>query len=191
MIAKGDQTFMSTKQLFWIITLILVGAFVAAACSPSPPSAPAAEAASDDDHAAETDHHDDEHAAEADDHDEHAHSPEDHMAGMHHDVPEEAAAVPNPIEANNESIARGGELFATNCAICHGESGEGDGPAATELEKKPADLHEAHVQELSDGALFYIISHGKPDTPMPAWGNVLKEEERWQVINFLRTFNDE
>ncbi len=111
------------------------------------------------------------------------------MAGAH-GVPEDAAAVSNPIEANEESIAAGGELYATNCAVCHGESGKGDGPGAAGLEKQPANLNEGHVQGLTDGALFYIVSHGRPDTPMPAWDNVLNEEQRWQVVNYLRTFNE-
>ena len=52
----------------------------------------------------------------------------------------------------------------------------------------PADLHEGHVQGNSDGALFHIITHGRPDTPMPPWKDVLPEEQRWHVVNFLRTF---
>jgi mono/diheme cytochrome c family protein len=44
------------------------------------------------------------------------------------------------------------------------------------------------VQGLTDGALYYVISHGKPETPMPAWENVLSKDERWFVINFIRTF---
>ena len=103
-------------------------------------------------------------------------------------MPEEASEVPNPIEADAASVEAGSVVFVTNCATCHGETGEGDGPAAEGLEKKPADLHESHVQELSDGALFYIVTHGVPDTPMVAWENVLSEEERWHVVNFLRTF---
>jgi mono/diheme cytochrome c family protein len=122
--------------------------------------------------------------------DEHEHSPEDHMAAAHN-VPDEAAAVPNPISASEDSIAAGGTLFATNCAVCHGDKGLGDGPTAEALEKKPANLTEAHVQELSDGSLFYIISHGKAETPMPAWENVLEEGDRWNVVNFLRTLVDE
>lgn len=119
--------------------------------------------------------------------DEDGHEPEDHMAGDH-DVPEDAAAIPNPFAGDEESLAAGAALYATNCAICHGETGEGDGPAAAGLEMAPSDMHEGHVQENTDGALFYIISHGKPDTPMPAWDNVLDEDERWHVVNFLRTF---
>lgn len=134
-----------------------------------------------------------EHMDEHDDGDEHMdedlHSPDDHMAGAH-DVPDDAAAVPNPLAGDEASTAAGAELYAANCALCHGEAGEGDGPAATGMEPAPANLHEGHVQGLTDGALFYIISHGRPDTPMPAWDNVLSEEQRWQVVNFLRTFGD-
>ena len=127
----------------------------------------------------EGEHMDDDHMGE--------HSPDEHMEGAHN-VPDEAAAVPNPFADDDESLATGAELYALNCAVCHGESGEGDGPAAAGLAMAPSDLHEAHVQGNSDGALFYIISHGKPETPMPAWENVLDEDERWFVVNFLRTF---
>ena len=118
------------------------------------------------------------------------HAPEEHMEGAH-DVPDEAAAVPNPFADDEESLAAGTVLYASNCALCHGETGEGDGPAASGLVMAPSDLHEGHVQGLTDGALFYIISHGKPETPMPAWEDVLDEDERWQVVNFLRTFQED
>jgi len=167
---------MNSKRFFWMIILAVIGTLLVAACAPSPPEAPAAQAEQ-----AEAEEHD------ADDG--HTHSPGQHMAGMHN-VPEEAAAVPNPIAATDESIEAGEQIFATNCAVCHGESGQGDGPGAAGLEKPPANLTEAHVQELSDGALFYIVSHGRPDTPMPAWDNVLNEEQRWQVVNYLRTFKE-
>ncbi len=119
--------------------------------------------------------------------DDHGHEPDDHMAGAH-DVPEEAAAVPNPFAGDDDSTAAGADLYAGNCAVCHGETGAGDGPGAAGLDPPPSDLSEGHVQGLSDGALFYIISHGRPDTPMPAWENVLDEDQRWHVVNFLRTF---
>lgn len=187
---------MNGKRLFFIVTLSLMSLLAIAACSPSPPSAPAVKAeqadgvehdemqVADSEHEAGSEHHDDEGGHGHMD----THSPDQHMAGMHN-VPAEAAAMANPIQANAESVAAGQALYAANCALCHGESGEGDGPAAASLEKPPADLHAAHVQELPDGALFYIISHGRPDTPMPAWENILSEEERWQVVNYLRTFN--
>jgi len=126
--------------------------------------------------------------AESAEEDDHTHSPGDHMAGAH-DVPEEAAATPNPIAFTDDSVATGSELFAANCAVCHGDEGLGDGPTAETLETKPANLTADHVQGLSDGALFYIISHGRPETAMPAWEGSLGEEERWNVVNFLRALD--
>lgn len=114
-----------------------------------------------------------------------AHSPSDHLAGAH-DVPDDVASVPNPIAADEESQSIGAELYAVHCAVCHGDTGEGDGPAASSLEKPPADLHESHIQGLTDGAVFHIITHGKPDSPMPAWEDTLTEAQRWQVVNFLQ-----
>ena len=153
-----------------ILTLVL------SACASGPEQQTAQEVVSSE---AEDEHEEDEHMDE--------HSPDEHMEGVHN-VPDDAAAVPNPIADDEESSAIGATLYATNCAICHGETGEGDGPASASLAPAPADLHEGHVQGLSDGALFYIITHGKPETPMPAWEDVLDEDERWQVVIFLRTF---
>ena len=171
---------MNAKQFFRLIVITLAGSTFMVACSSSRPAAPAAQA--------EQVGHNEE-AMHQEEDEGHSHAPDDHMAGAH-DVPEDAAAVPNPIEANHESREAGEELFAINCAVCHGETGLGDGPGAAGLEKPPANLNAAHVQGLSDGALFYIISHGRPETPMPAWQNVLSEENRWQVVNYMRTFSE-
>jgi mono/diheme cytochrome c family protein len=167
---------MGIKRALFFTGLLVVLSLLLAACGGSEATeAPPTEVAEEE--------HMDEHVDE----DENGHEPEDHMAGAH-DVPEDAAAVPNPFSGDDESTAAGADLYATSCAVCHGDTGEGDGPGATGMDPAPADLHEGHVQGLTDGALFYIISHGKPDTPMPAWEDVLDEDERWHVVNFLRTF---
>jgi len=105
-----------------------------------------------------------------------------------HAIPEEAAAVANPVAVSDGSIAAGQATYAQNCAACHGAEGKGDGAAAAGLNPKPADFHAAHVQGLSDGAIFYIITHGREGTAMVAWEEVLSEGQRWEVVNFLRTF---
>ena len=112
------------------------------------------------------------------------------MAGMDHGVPDEAQAVVNPVLATEASIAAGTLVFQTNCAVCHGESGHGDGPAAVGLDPKPANLGADHVQGNSDGALFYTITHGRTGTAMPAWESVLTEQQRWEVVNFVRTMKE-
>ncbi len=152
--------------------------------------APAATEEAEHEHM-EGDEHDAEEAEHMDDEAEHMHDEEseEHMEGEH-GIPEEAASVPNPVEASEESVATGAALFAANCAVCHGDEGRGDGPTAAGLDPKPANLHEDHVQDLTDGGLFHIITHGVSGTAMVGWESVLSEEERWHVVNFLRTFGE-
>lgn len=167
-----------------MLGLLVIVSLVASGCTTaSTPTVPAAPEPTESE--AEAEPSEDEHMEDED-----MHSPEEHMEGEH-DVPDEAAAVPNPFRGDEDSTSAGGEIYAANCALCHGDTGEGDGPAASGLDVPPSDLHEDHVQALSDGALFYIISHGRPDTPMPAWEDQLSEEQRWHVVNFLRTFGED
>ena len=107
-----------------------------------------------------------------------------------HDIPNEAAAVPNPVAVSDVSVAAGKATYTQYCAVCHGEQGEGNGAAAAGLVPKPANFHAAHIQELPDGALFYTITHGREGTAMVAWESILNEQQRWEVVNFLRTFED-
>ena len=93
----------------------------------------------------------------------------------------------NPVPADEISLGRGAELFAIHCKMCHGETGSGNGQIAPFLlDKKPADLTSAIVQDKSDGDLFLTVSNGKPNT-MPALNENLTVRERWDVINFIRT----
>ena len=78
---------------------------------------------------------------------------------------EGAIAIPgmgapeNPSVADEASIARGAELYAINCQMCHGATGEGNGPIAAYLtDFKPANLTSALVQSKSDGSFFLAIS---------------------------------
>jgi len=96
-------------------------------------------------------------------------------------------APENPVAADEISIARGAELFNINCKMCHGPSGEGNGPIAPFLVNfKPANLTLPVVQDKSDGALFLTVTNGVTDR-MPALNENLTVRERWDVINFIRT----
>jgi mono/diheme cytochrome c family protein len=96
-------------------------------------------------------------------------------------------APTNPVPADDASLARGAELFHINCTACHGTDGKGTGPVAAFLQnKKPADLTSPAVQFLSDGAIFMVITDGRPGA-MPALNENLTVRERWDVVNFIRT----
>lgn len=96
----------------------------------------------------------------------------------------------NPIPPTNDSIAEGAELYEKWCASCHGDQGRGDGPVAQTLNPKPADLTiHAVIGVHSDGWLFNTITEGKPNTGMPAFEDFISEEERWHLVNFIRTLS--
>jgi cytochrome c553 len=114
------------------------------------------------------------------------HTEEEHHV-EEHTVPEEARDLVNPVSSTESSLARGQELYTENCASCHGPEGRGDGHMAMMLYPRPSNLHEAHVQGNSDGILFYIISNGEEGTAMPAFTQI-SEEDRWHIVNYLRTF---
>ncbi len=92
----------------------------------------------------------------------------------------------NPVPADEVSLQRGKVLYDIHCALCHGESGKGDGPIASYLTKfPPADLTTEEVSAQADGALFLIITNGIPGA-MPALRENLTVRERWDVVNYLR-----
>jgi putative copper resistance protein D len=84
------------------------------------------------------------------------------------------------------SIVRGAAVYAENCALCHGAIGRGDGPAAARLPIRPADLTEPHLFAHSPGDLFWWVSNGMDEGVMPGFAGVLKPNQRWDVINFIR-----
>jgi copper resistance protein D len=84
------------------------------------------------------------------------------------------------------SIARGAELYRRHCVSCHGVAGYGDGPAARALPKDPADLTAKHAADHTAGDFFWWLSHGIPKSGMPGFARELDEEQRWDVINFVR-----
>lgn len=100
-------------------------------------------------------------------------------------APVRAAKKKNPIEVNEASLVKGKAVYVKECASCHGDKGKGDGPAVKDLEKKPGDMTSTKTQEQSDGALFWKITEG--NKPMASYDKTLSEEDRWHVINYLRT----
>jgi mono/diheme cytochrome c family protein len=99
-------------------------------------------------------------------------------------VPTEYAGLTNPL--GEDAAAQGAQIFRTNCEMCHGPQGHGDGPAGQALEPRPRNL--AELQKNSgDDFLFWRIREGKPGTPMVAWKGILTDEQIWQAISFIRT----
>ncbi|WP_456444980.1 c-type cytochrome [Thiolapillus sp.] len=112
-----------------------------------------------------------------------------HHYVMRNGLPEEYAGKHNPLGSNAEDLAQGKTLYQSNCAACHGARGLGDGPAGESLNPRPANIARfAKMPMASDPYLFWTISEG--GTPvksaMPPFKSVLKEQEIWQIIAYLR-----
>jgi putative copper export protein/mono/diheme cytochrome c family protein/peroxiredoxin len=91
---------------------------------------------------------------------------------------------------NAISVANGIGLYAESCVVCHGIAGYGDGPAAADLKPKPADLTARHAVSHTAGDLYWWLSHGVKETAMPGFEQSLTEDERWDLINFLRALSN-
>lgn len=100
-------------------------------------------------------------------------------------APERAAHRPNPVTATAAAVDRGHLLFKRDCELCHGTKGHGDGQMSYSLPLKPADLASARVQSQTDGALFWKLYEGRG--VMPSTQSTLSDEERWSVIDYIRT----
>jgi mono/diheme cytochrome c family protein len=99
-------------------------------------------------------------------------------------VPADFAGKSNPLGA--DAATAGAEVFKTNCAACHGETGLGDGPAGAALDPAPKNLADLQAQA-GDDYLFWRITAGKEGTSMVPWKGILTEEQIWQAVAFLRT----
>ncbi len=106
-------------------------------------------------------------------------------------VQEDPAKPPepnNPIQADAASVEAGRLLYQQDCLPCHGPQGKGDGPAGLALNPHPADLSVHTVPGLhTDGQLYEWITNGYAGSAMPAFSEILTDEQRWNVVNFIRT----
>lgn len=99
-------------------------------------------------------------------------------------VPGDANSLKNPLPRESTIITEGRKLYEDRCVDCHGKRGRGDGPGAADLERKPTNLTDPKILSQEDGALFWKITNGRK--PMPGYGRKLSEEQRWQIIHYMR-----
>ena len=107
------------------------------------------------------------------------------------ELPEDADKTKNPVATSAESIEKGKTLYLEktkgNCVFCHGDTGAGNEANMPRLRRKPADLTSKERQAaMTDGEMFWKISKGITGI-MPAGEKRMSEEERWHVVNYIRT----
>ncbi len=95
---------------------------------------------------------------------------------------ESLAVVANPVPVSDSSLANGRKYYQINCAVCHGDRAEGDGPA-TRFGMIPMQLMLDITKTRSDGYIWGIMRNGRG--LMPSY-NRIEERARWDVVNYLR-----
>jgi mono/diheme cytochrome c family protein len=88
-------------------------------------------------------------------------------------------------------IVRGAQLFAANCASCHGAEGRGNGPATRGLAVAPGDLTAARVLDYGDGRMIWWLSRGirapaGDGLAMPGFAAKLSNRQQWELVDYVR-----
>ena len=99
------------------------------------------------------------------------------------------------------SLVNGESLYQVNCAACHGRNGAGDGQFADEMKaiaeqnndehgiQAPTDFTDAeHLLEAKPAALQGLLLRGGMGTGMPMWGTVFTDDQTWDLVAYLYSF---
>jgi hypothetical protein len=103
-------------------------------------------------------------------------------------IPQEYKSLKNPLLPSESLLSSARQIYADQCAQCHGERGKGDGPQAWMHRPLPADLTDTkRIATLTDGEIFYQITEGR--RPMPSFKRRLTEDQRWQLVLLVRSLS--
>ena len=101
-------------------------------------------------------------------------------------MPASGKRMKNPVAltptVQHEALAH----FADHCAVCHGNSGDGQTMFGKGMYPKPPDLRASGTQNKTDGEIFYDIENGIRMSGMPAFGGSDSAEDSWKLVHFIR-----
>lgn len=113
-------------------------------------------------------------------------------------IPAAAANLTSPYPVDGAAIHLSFQLYVTNCAMCHGDRGHGDGPVGESYIPRPPDLTGPEIAATSDGQIYYSITNGILSEPIPeaaryiprdwhAFRQELSDRDRWALVALVRT----
>ncbi len=95
-------------------------------------------------------------------------------------IPENEKVKVNPFAGQPDAISAGRNLYVENCSHCHGQNAEGKG-------SRPS-LCSSRIKTASDGDLAWLLKNGDVYKGMPRWSG-LPEQQRWQIVAYIRSLN--
>jgi mono/diheme cytochrome c family protein len=103
-------------------------------------------------------------------------------------APSQEAKTANPVKPDADSIAQGKHMFASQCVMCHGASGDGKGDLAADMKLTMRNWRDPDaLKDFTDKDLFDIVTKGKDK--MPDQGDRMSDTQKWNVINFIRSLS--
>jgi mono/diheme cytochrome c family protein len=99
----------------------------------------------------------------------------------------DVSKIDKPWVESEEMIAHGKKVFATNCAVCHGATGAGDGAAGAALNPPPRNFIEGKWKKGGTSiGLFDVVTNGLPGSSMASFAH-LPAVDRWGAVQFIRS----
>src|SRR5215471_11128715 len=109
-------------------------------------------------------------------------------AALHASVARHAPNERNPVSESEETLLAGAKTYQAMCSRCHGASRESDNSYGRSF-YPPAPQLPLKESSYTDKEMFWIVKHGIRNTAMPAWGNLLSNEDIWQVVTLIKNFD--
>lgn len=103
----------------------------------------------------------------------------------HSHAPAYAKKLKSPIQGSQEDLDHGKAFYSQFCGSCHGSDGKAEN--APPMKVKPADLTDHHVHMLTEGEIYWEVTHGIAGSGMPACKTKMTVTQRWQVVAYVRT----
>jgi len=98
----------------------------------------------------------------------------------------EAAKLVNPVKSTAVSLASGKKTYGTDCAMCHGKAGAGDGDLAVDMKLTLKDYRDPEaLKGMTDGEIYQVIAKGKGQ--MSGEEGRMKPAQVWDVVNYVRS----
>lgn len=113
-----------------------------------------------------------------------------HHFAMMSGIPEPYASMTNPLPRSQTTLNKGAKIYADNCAACHGNEGQGDGPAGANLSPPPGNL--AWLSDMPIGQwdpfVYWTVAEGGSQfgTAMPAFKSSLSKDQIWAVTAYVQ-----
>jgi mono/diheme cytochrome c family protein len=109
-------------------------------------------------------------------------------AALHAAVSQDATHRENPVPPSNENLLAGAKLYRQMCSRCHGLLDDTETVLGRSFYPPAPSLSTSRTR-YTDSETFWIVKHGIRNTGMPAWGNLLSDDDIWHVVALLRNFD--